>query len=234
MSTLTFEPDLYKFQKQCSNCPDDFDNKIVSVYNSKLQKNLCQYWGCCETCIEQSLSDDQSDLDGPLNLCDHHMKTITNVFTSKLTAFISNEPDMLNRIKTFIEHDDNIKLIDHLNDLFTSKNEVFVGQSKKYGLSMDGDIVLVDNKVGLFMSYIKNMIPWLISDAHLTEWMLKTDSDTIKENLVALASYRMSDDPNIVIYYIKSLTKENIIEIICHNIAHDIRGNYEIQPIKVE
>lgn len=228
MSTLTFEPDFYKFQKKHSHGLETFDDKLRNVYNDKVEKRLCQFWGCHESLNESN--------DEP-TLCCFHEKMITNIFQTNLTAFIVNEPDMFAKIKLFISNENNICLIQHLNDLFDKSNEIYIGQHKKYGVrTVHGCIFMVDDAVGLFMSYIKNMKPWLLSDKHLTEWLSENSTEDIVDELTSMSSFTVpincTDD--VTIHYIKSLTKDNMIELICHHIANDIRNVYTKQYIRVE
>ncbi len=225
--TLTFDPDFYKFQKQSSNNLEEFDCKISSIYEDKSENHLCQFWGCHESCPEED-----SELDVPNELCQYHEKLVNDVFQTKLTAFITNESDMLTKIRSFISNEANVCLIQHLNSLFGKDNEIYIGEHKKYGVVRDtGDIYMVDNAISLFMCYIKSDKSWLISENHLTEWLTSDTSEQINEELTSITSFIIEDGKT---YYIKSLTKENMIEVICHYIANDIRGIYKKQSINVE
>lgn len=226
--TLTFEPDFYKFQKQLSGDLQAFDEKITKIYNDKNEKNLCQFWGCHESCPETDY-----ELDDPNDLCQYHEKLINHVFQTKLTAFITNEPDMLTKIKSFISNEANAGLIQHLNSLFSKDNEIYIGEHKKYGVVRgNGDIYMVNDAISLFMSYIKSDKSWLISENHLTEWISSETTEQINGELASITSFITNG--NYTIYYIKSLTKENMIEMICHHIANDIRDIYIKQTIRVE
>lgn len=227
MSTLTFESDLYKYQKQSSGDLDEFDSKINDIYNDKHNKQLCQFWGCHESCHETD-----SELDEQPELCDFHEKIIADVFQTKLTAFITNESDMLTKIKNFMSDEANLRLIDHLSPLFDDKCCIYIGQHKKFGVRMEDQIYLVDNVIGLFMSYIKTTKSWLISESHLTEWLTTEKTTDIVDELTSMASFTTQD--GVSVYYIKSMTKENMIESICHHIANEIRGVYEKQEIRIE
>lgn len=232
MGTLTFEPDFYKFQKQSSNNLYEFDAKLSQIYVDKNEKKLCQFWGCHESCLEPD-----SELNEEEDLCPYHDKLINHVFQTKLTAFITNEPDMLTKIRTFISNAENVCLINHLNGLFGKDNEIYIGEHKKYGVvRANGDICMVNDAISLFMAYIKSDKQWLISENHLTEWLSSGTSDQINGELASITSFTIPINctDNVTIHYIKSLTKENMIELICHHIANDIRNVYSKQPIRVE
>jgi hypothetical protein len=227
MSILTFEPDIYKLQKQCSTI-SDFRQKIIQTYNIKKDNGLCQFWGCCQKCREDE------------DTCEYHEKMIVEIFTAKLMAFIINEPNMLNKIKAYISNEENIHLIKHLEELFDKDNEIYIGQHKKYGIRTNDEygrhvntdiVILVDDPISLFMSYIKMNKSWLISDSHLTDWLFKTDSDSITRNLTNIVSFYSM---GVNVYYIKSLIKEDMIEIICHHVANEIYGAYVKEKVRVE
>jgi hypothetical protein len=200
---------------------------VRNIHSAKTDKKLCQFWGCHESHPEAD-----TELDTEQQLCAFHEKTITDVFQTKLTAFISNESDMFTKIKSFISSEDNIRLIRHLDVLFDKSNEIYIDQRKKYGVKMAGQIFLIDDNVGLFMSYIKNVKPWLLSDSHLTDWLSTEKTEEIVDELTSMTAFTVDDD--VVIHYIKSLTKENMIEMICHHVSNEIRNVYSKQSIKVE
>ena len=148
-------------------------------------------------------------------------------------AFVLNEPNMLGRIQSYME--ENKIIINHLDTLFTDTNIVIIGEKTKYCVydQRSESVHLVDNSINLFMAYVKNHYNWLVNDKNFSDWLVKQTSNDCIDTIVSMIAFENSEQ-DYIIFYLKNLEKDNMIEIICRHIAHDIYGAFVSRSIKVE
>lgn len=224
MNTLTYDPNLYALQKKEKH--SDFEDQLETASDKKEESDICRFWGCYES---------SQHVDHNNRLCRFHDTILTNVFIAKFQSFVMEESDMFKKIKDFISN--NPGLTKHMMMLFneTSKNVVIINEKVKYGVTdnIDETIYLVDNVENLFMSYIKNHYEWLLTPESFTKMLLEMDREDVEDLILGMTTFE-DDEQTHITFYVNSIDKINMIELICHHIAYDIHGKYSPVTIKVE
>lgn len=224
MTTLRYNPDLYVFREKST--VEEFCEVITDLHDDKIERNICQFWGCHEEC---EAVEDIGEYFIYSDCCEYHNKIIDDVFTAKLKAFIMNEPELMTKIKSYMEQ--HLELINSVFELFTDDNWICIGNEKRHGIRYKNTTILAEKPLDLFMWYIMHQKRWLMNSSNFIEWVRDTDSDTIQSDLVNMVAFM--DHCNGETYYIKDIDNIDFVEIICHNISFEIKDVFTSQIVSV-